>query len=186
MNCGLILKKVHRVIQLNQETWLKPYIIKTTKLRIEVRNDFEKDFFKLMSNSVFEKAMENVRKHRDIKLVTTDKRRNQLVSEPNYYTTKLFSKDVLAIEMKKKKVKMNTPVHLGLPILDISKTLMYQFWYDYIEPKYQNNAKLCYMDTDSFIIHIKTENFYKDFADDVFILKLKTFIKILQMMLKIR
>ena len=167
LNCGLILKKVHRVLQLNQETWLKPYIIKTTKLRIEVKNDFEKDFFKLMSNSVFEKAMENVRKHRDIKLVTTDKRRNQLVSEPNYYTTKLFSKDVLAIEMKKKKVKLNTPVHLGLPILDISKTLMYQFWYDYIKPKYQNNAKLCYMDTDSFIIHIKTENFYKDFADDV-------------------
>ena len=103
--------------------------------------------------------MGNVRKHRDIKLVTTDKRRNQLVSEPNYHTTKLFSGDLLAIEMKKTKVKMNKPVYLGLSILEISKTLMYEFWYDYIKPKYQNNAKLCYMDTDSFIIHIKTEDF---------------------------
>ena len=111
--------------------------------------------------------MGNVRKHRDIKLVTTDKRRNQLVSEPNYHTTKLFSGDLLAIEMKKTKVKMNKPVYLGLSILEISKTLMYEFWYDYIKPKYQNNAKLCYMDTDSFIIHIKTEDFYKDIADDV-------------------
>ena len=126
-----------------------------------------KDFFKLMNNSVFGKTMENVRKHRDIKLVTTDKRRNQLVSEPNYHTTKWFSEDLLAIEMKKIKVKMNKPVYLGLSILEISKTLTYKFWYEYIKTKYQNNAKLCYMDTGSFIIHIKTEDFYKHIADDV-------------------
>ena len=111
--------------------------------------------------------MENVRKHRDIKLVTTDKRRNQLVSEPNYHTTKYFSENLLAIEMKKTKVKMNKPVYLGMSILDISKTLMYEFWYDYIKPKYQDRAKLCYMDTDSFVIHIKTEDFYEDIAGDV-------------------
>ena len=110
--------------------------------------------------------MENVRKHRDIKLVTTDKRRNQLVSEPNYHTTKYFSENLLAIEMKKTKVKMNKPVYLGMSILDISKTLMYEFWYDYIKPKYEDAAKLCYMDTDSFIIHIKTEDFYEDIAND--------------------
>ena len=138
-----------------------------TKLRTEAKNDFEKDFFKLMNNSVFGKTMENVRKHRDIKLVTTDKRRNQLVSEPNYHATKWFSEDLLGIEMEKIKVKFNKPVYLGLSILEISKTLMYEFWYDYFKPKYQNNAKLCYMDTDSFIIHIKTEDFYKDIADDV-------------------
>ena len=138
-----------------------------TKLRPEVKNDLEKDFLKLMNNSVFGKTMENVRIHRDIKLVTTDKRRNQLVSEPNYHTKILFSEDLLAIEMKKTKVKMNKPAYLGLSILEISKTLMYEFWYDYFKPKYQNNAKLCYMDTDSFIIHIKTEDFYKDIADDV-------------------
>ena len=164
---GLILKKVHRVIKFNQEAWLKSYIDMNTKLRIEAKNEFEKDFFKLMNNAVFGKTMENVRKHRDIKLVTTDKRRNQLASEPNYHTTKYFSENLMAIEMKKTKVKMNKPIYLGMSILDISKTLMYEFWYDYIKPKYQDKAKLCYMDTDSFAIHIKTEDIYEDIANDV-------------------
>ena len=92
-NHGLIFKKVHRVIQFNQEAWLKPYIEMNTKLRTEAKNDFDKDFLKIMNNSVFGKTMENVRKHRDIKLVTTDKRRNQLVSERNYHTPKCFSED---------------------------------------------------------------------------------------------
>ena len=138
-----------------------------TELRKQAKNDFEKDFFKLMNNSIVGKTMENVRKHRDIKLVTTDKRRNQLVSEPNYHKTKWFSENLLAIEMKKIKAKMNKPVYPGLSILEISKTLMYEFRYDYIKPKYQNNAKLCYMDTESFIINIKTEDFYDDIANDV-------------------
>ena len=138
-----------------------------TKLRKEAKNEFEKDFFKLMNNSVFGKTMENVRKHRDIKLVTTDKKRSKLVSEPNYHTTKRFSENLLAIEMKKTKVKMNKPVYLGMSILDISKTLMYKFWYDYIKPKYEDRAKLCYTDTDSFIIHIITEDFFVDISDDV-------------------
>ena len=106
-----------------------------TKLRKEAKNEFEKDFFKLMNNSVFGKTMENVRKHRDIKLVTTEEKRSKLVSEPNYHTTKYFSENLLAIEMKKTKVKMNKPVYLGMSIVDISKTLMYKFRYDYIKPK---------------------------------------------------
>ena len=162
-----MLKKVHRGIQFNQEAWLKEYIEMNTELRKQAQNDFEKDFFKLMNNSVFGKTMENVRKHRDIKLVTKDKRRNQLVSEPNYHATKWFSENLLAIEMKKIKVKMNKPVYLDLSILEISKTLMYEFWYDYIKSKYQDNAKLYYMDTDSFIINTKTEDFYEDITDDV-------------------
>ena len=120
-----------------------------TKLRTDAKNDFEKDFFKLMNNAVFGKTMENVRKHRDIKLVTTDKRRNQLASETNYHTTKYFSENLITIEMKKTKSKMNKPIYLGMSILDISKTLMYEFWYDYIKPKYRDRAKLHYMDTDS-------------------------------------
>ena len=163
LNHGLILKKVHRVIQFNQKAWLKPYIDMNTKLRKEAKNEFEKDFFKLMNNAVFGKTMENVRKHRDIKLVTTDKRRNQLVSEPNYHTPKYFSENLMAIEMKKAKVKMNKPIYLGMSILDISKTLMYRFWYDYIKPKYQDKAKLCYKDTDCNVIYIKTDNFDKWF-----------------------
>ena len=106
-----------------------------TKLRKEAKNDFEKDFFKLMNNSVFGKTMENVRKHRDIKLVTTDKRRNQLILEANYHAIKGFSENLVGIEMKKTKVKMNKPVYIGLSILEISKTLIYEFLYDCIKPK---------------------------------------------------
>ena len=106
--------------------------------------------------------MENIRKHRDINLVTTDKKRSKLVSEPNYHTINLISEDLSIIEMKKTKVKMNKPIYLGLPILEINKTLMYEFWYDYMKPKYANNVKLCYMDMDSFIMNIKTNDFYKD------------------------
>ena len=120
-------KKVHKVIQFNQKAWWKPYIDMNTKLRTDAKNDFEKDFFKLMNNAVFGKTMGNVRKHSDIKLVTTDKRRNQLASEPNYHTTIYFSENLMAIEMEKTKVKMNKLIYLGISILDISQTLMYEF-----------------------------------------------------------
>ena len=156
----MILKKVRKIIQFNQDAWLIEYIDMNTKLRKEAKNDFEKDFFKLMNNSVFLKTMENVRKYRYITLVTTDKRINLLVPKPNYHTTKWFSENLLAIEMKKVKVKMNNPVYLEFSILEISKTIMYEFWYDYMKPKYLDEAKLCYMDTGSFIINIKTEDVY--------------------------
>ena len=164
---GLKLKKIHRIIEFNQKAWLKPYIDMNTELRKLARNDFEKDLFKLMNNSIFGKTMENIRKHRDIKLVTMDKKRSKLVSEPNYHTINLISEYLSIIEMKKTKVKMNKPIYLGLSILEISKILMYEFWYDYMKPKYNDNVKLCYMDMDSFVMHIKTNDFYKDISDDV-------------------
>ena len=167
LNHRLVLRKVHRVIQSSQEIWLKPYIDMNTKLRKEAKNDFEKDFFNLINNSVFGKAMENVRKHRDVKLVTTDIEINKLVPEPNYYTTKDFSENLLAIEMKKAKVTMNKPAYLVMSILDITKALMYNFWYDYIKPKYEDRAKLCHTDTDSFIIQIITEDFFVVISADV-------------------
>ena len=163
---GMILKKVHRVIEFTQEVWLKPYKDMKSELSKLTKNDFEKDFLKLMINSVFGKTMENSRKHRDIKLVTTDKRRYQFLLEPNYHTTKYFLENLLAIEINKIKVKINRPLYLGLSILEINKTLMHGFLYDYIKPKHQDNVKLCYM-TDRFIIHIKTEHVYEDIADDV-------------------
>ena len=135
LNQGLILKKVHRVIQFNWKAWLKPYTDMNTEIRKEAKNDFKKDFFKLMNNFVFEETMENVRKHIDIKIVTTDKRRYQLASEPNYHTTKYFSKNLMVIEMEKTKVKMNKPIYLGMSILDISKTLTFEVSYYYIKPK---------------------------------------------------
>ena len=126
---------MHRVTEFRQEVWLKPYIDIKKKDKNEAKNDLEKDFFKLMNNSVFRKTMENVRNHRDIKLVTNNDRRNKLVSEPNYHTTTHFSEKLLATEMKKTNILMNKPIYLGQAILDISKTLMYEFWYDYIKPR---------------------------------------------------
>ena len=164
---GLKLKKVHRVIEFNQEAWLKKYIDMNTELRKKASNDFEKDFLKLMNNAVFSKTMENVRKHRDIKLVKTNHKRNKLVSEPNYDTMMLISENLSIIEMKKVKVKMKKPIYLGLSILEISKIIMYEFWYDYVKKKYGDMVKLCYMDTDSLIMNIKTKDFYKDIAQDV-------------------
>ena len=98
-----------------------------TKLRQKAKNNFEKDFFKLMNNAVFRKTMENVRKHRNIKLIATKRKRNYLVSQPNYHTTKFFTKNLLATEMRKTQILMNNPVYLGLSILDLSKTVMHEF-----------------------------------------------------------
>ena len=120
-----------------------------------------------MNNAVFGKAMENVRKNRDIKLVTTERRRNYLVIEPNYYTTKFFTKNLLAIKMKKTQITINKLVYLGLSILDLNKTVVYDFWYDYVKPKYAEKTKLWYMDRYSFIVHIKAKNIYKDISEDV-------------------
>ena len=167
LNHGLKFKKIHRIIEFNQEAWLKPYIDMNTELRKLARNDFEKDLFKLMNNLISGKTMENIRKHRDINLVTTDKKRSKLVSEPNYHTINLISEDLSIIELKKTKVKMNKPIYLGLSILEISKILMYEFLYDYMKQKYNDNVRLCYMDMDSFIMNIKTNDFYKDISNDV-------------------
>ena len=124
------MKKVHRLIKFNQKAWLKSYIDIKTDLRKKGKNDFEKDFFKLKNNAVFWKNMENVRKHGDIKLVTAEIRRSYLVSEPNYHTTKFFSENLLALEIKKQ-IFMNKSVYLGLSILDSGKILMDEFLYYY-------------------------------------------------------
>ena len=168
LNHRLVFKKVYKVIKFNQNAWLKPFIDMNTDLRKKTKNDFEKDSFKLMNNAVFGKTIENVRKHRDIKLVTTERRRNYLVSEPNYHTTKFFTEHLLAIELKKKpEILINKPDLLGPSLLELSKILIHEFWYDYVKAKYGKKAKLCYMDTDSFIAFIKTDDIHKDIAQDV-------------------
>ena len=118
-------------------------------------------YMEMLYNAVYE----NVRKHKDIKLVTTNDRRKRLVSQPNYHTSKHFSEDLMAIEMRKTSVLMNKPIYIGQTVLDFSKILMYDFWYGYLKPMYKNNISLCYMDTDSFIFHVKTDDFYKDISD---------------------
>ena len=120
-----------------------------------------------MNNAVFGKTMENVRKHRDIKLVKTDCKRNKLVSEPNYHTMKLITENLSKIEMKKVKVKMNKSIYLGLSILQISKIIIYEFWYDYMKKNYGDMVMLCYTDTKSLVVTIKKKDFYKDIAQDV-------------------
>ena len=126
-----------------------------------------KIFLKLINNSVFRETMENVRKHRDIKLVTTERRRNYLVSEPNSHNTKFLTENLLAIEMKKTQILMINLVYLGLLILELSKIIRYEFWYEYVKLKHCEKAKLCYIDTDSFIVYIKTDDIYKDIAENV-------------------
>ena len=122
-----------------------------------------------MNNAVFVKAMQNVRQYRDLKLVTTERTRNNLVSEPKCHNTKCFTKNLLAIEMKR--ILMNKPVYLGLLILDLSKTVMFELWYDQkyftlVKQKYGENEKLCYINTDRFIVHVKTDDIYKDILED--------------------
>ena len=161
-----MLKKVHRAISFRQ-AWLKPYIDKNTELRKNAKNDFEKYFFKLMDDAVFGKNMENVRNRRDVKLVVAEERRKKLVSKSNYDSCKQFSKSLMAIEMRKTEVLIDKSIAVGQAILDIIKTLMYEFCYDYLKPKYQDKVKLCYMDTDNFILQIQTDDFYKDIVGHV-------------------
>ena len=147
---------------------MKEYIDFNTKLRTAAANDFEKDFYKLMNNVVFGKTIENIRKHRNIKLVTNREAYLKAVMKPNFKSGVRFRPNLMGCEMGKTKVVMNKPVYLGQAILDLSKIVMYEFHYDYMKRKYNNDKlTLCYMDMDSLIYSIEMDDFYKDIADDV-------------------
>ena len=167
LNLGMELKKIHRGIKFIESDFLKPYIDMNTNLRTEAKNDFEKDFFKLMNNSVFGKTMENIRNRVNIKLVDAGEQFKKLAAKPNYESRKIFNENLVSVHMKKTSLTMNKPVYLGMSILDISKTLMFDFHYKYIKPKYYKEAKLLFTDTDSFLYEIQTEDFYKDISGDV-------------------
>ena len=165
---GLVLKKIHGAIEFKQSAWMREYIDFNTRLRTVAKNDFEKDFYKLMNNSVFGKTIENIREHRNIKLVNNEEEYLRNVMRPNFKSGTLLGSDLKGCEMGKIKVVMNKSVYLGQVILDISKTIMYEFHYDYMKPKYRDeDLTLYYMDTDSLIYSIKSEDFYKDIADDI-------------------
>ena len=167
LSLGLKLVKIHSGIKFKESPWLKKYIDLNTDLRTKAKNEFEKDFFKLMNNSVFGKTMGNIRNRVDIKLVTDKKKAEKLSAKPNFKHCNIFSKDLIAIHMKKISLKFDKPVYLGMCILDSSKTLMYDFHYNYIKKKYRDKAKLLFTDTDSLMYEIKTEDFYKDISGDV-------------------
>ena len=165
---GLVLERIHRAIEFNQYPWMKTYIDFNTKLRTAAANDFEKDFFKLMNNAVFGKTMENVRKHRNFKLITSEAQYLKTVMKPNFKSGVRFDENLMGCEMSHIKVVMNKPVYLGQAILDLSTIVMYEFHYDYMTQKYSSNRlQLCYMDTDSLVYRIQTEDFYEDISEDV-------------------
>ena len=166
LSLGLKLKKIHRVLEFNQSPWLKQYIDFNTQKRTHAKNSFEKDFFKLMNNSVFGKTMENIRKRVDVRLVTSKEKLLKLASKPTYVSTKIFNENLVAVHKIKETLTMNRPAYIGMCILDLSKTLMYDFHYNYIKHKYGNKAKLLFTDTDSLTYEIETKDAYKDFFKD--------------------
>ena len=167
LDMGLELKAVHRAISFEQSPWMEPYIRKNTELRKGAKNEFEKDFFKLMNNSVFGKTIENLRKRQSIKLVDSRKAALKEIKKPNFERATMFDKKLVALHMQKTEIYFNKPVYVGQAILDLSKTLMFNFHYNYIKPKYGTKAELLFTDTDSLMYQIQTEDFYKDIAADV-------------------
>jgi hypothetical protein len=164
---GLEVGKVHRVLKFDQKAWLKPYIDFNTEKRQKATNEFEKSFFKLMNNSCYGKTMENVKNRMVGEFVKTEKRMNKLVNKPTFKgNTVFYDEDYCFVEMHKKTVVLNKPLYAGFAILDISKTLMYDFHYNYIKAKYGDKAQLLFTDTDSLCYHIKTDDLYKEFFDD--------------------
>ena len=164
---GMVITNVHRGIRFEESAWLKNYIDLNTQLRTQATNDFEKDFFKLMNNSIFGKTMENIENRVDIRLVTSEKEAIWLGARPNYESRTIFDEKLIAVHMKKTTLFYDKPIYLGMCILDLSKTLMYDFHYNYIKNKYGDRAKLLFTDTDSLAYEIKTEDFYADIAADV-------------------
>ena len=166
LDLGLKLKKVHRVLEFDQSPWLKQYIDFNTQKRTHAKTSFEKDFFKLMNNSVFGKTMENIRKRVDVRLVTSKEKLLKLASKPTYMSSKIFNENLVAVHKIKETLTLNRPAYIGMCILDLSKTLMYDFHYNYIKQKYGNKAKLLFTDTDSLTYEIETKDAYKDFFKD--------------------
>ena len=166
LDLGLKINKVHRVLEFNQSPWLKEYISFNTIKRTQAKNAFEKDFFKLMNNSVFGKTMENIRKRVDVKLITDEKKLLKMVSKPTYVSSKIFNENLVALHKRKETLTLNRPSYVGMCILDLSKTLMYDFHYNYIKEKYGNKAKLLFTDTDSLTYEIETDDVYRDFWND--------------------
>ena len=166
LDLGLKVKKVHRALEFNQSPWLKQYIDFNTQKRTQAKNSFEKDFFKLMNNSVFGKTMENIRKRVDVRLITDEKKLLKMASKPTYVSSKIFNENLVAVHKIKETLTLNRPAYVGMCILDLSKTLMYDFHYNYIKEKYGNKARLLFTDTDSLTYEIEAEDVYQDFWND--------------------
>ena len=164
LDLGMKITRIHRGIKFVESEWMKPYIDMDTNLRANAKNNFDKDFFKLMNNSVFGKTMENIRNRVNVKLVNNKEKVLKLVAKPNYTGNNIIGENLISVHMKKTSLVMNKPVYLGACILDLSKTIMYDFHYNYIKPMYKDKAKLLITDTDSLMYEIETEDFFKDIS----------------------
>ena len=166
VSLGLKITKIHRAIWFQESAWLKEYIDLNTMLRTAAKNEFQKDFFKLMNNSIFGKTMESIENHVDIRLVTERNAAIELAAKPNYDRCTIFDENLIAVHMRRTKLVYNKPIYLGMCILDLSKTLMYEFHYNYMKKKFKE-VSLLMTDTDSGFYEIKTEDFYADISADV-------------------
>ncbi|KAF4529783.1 hypothetical protein B566_EDAN018051 [Ephemera danica] len=164
---GLIVTKIHKVLQFNQTAWLAPYIDLNTMMRTNAKNDFEKDFFKLMNNAVYGKTMENVRNRVNLEIVTEKPRLRKMIRSPFFQSRVIYNENLCAVRSQRKKVVMNKPIYVGMSILDISKVLMYEFHYDKMKPIFGDSLSLLYMDTDSYIYHITGQDFYRVMQDNL-------------------
>src|SRR2546426_4978768 len=166
VDAGLVLKKIHRVLEFEQKSWMKEYIDFNTEKRKLAKNDFEKNFFKLMNNSVFGKTMENVRKRKNFKLICDKTKFEKYVAKPTFLNGVIFNENLVGVHYVQEKLKLNKPIYVGFCILDISKTLMYDFHCNFIKNKYGDRARLLFTDTDSLCYEIETKNIYKDMYDN--------------------
>ena len=161
LSLGMKLTKVHRILEFNEKPWMEPYIMLNTEMRKKAKSAFEKDFYKLMNNSVFGKTMENLRKRVDIKIVKTDGTENEkirkIIAKPNFNRRVKFSDELSAIHVNKTKLTLNKPIYVGFSVLDLSKHLMYDWYYNTLKKKYGDNCTLLYTDTDSLLVDIKTK-----------------------------
>ena len=167
VSLGMRIKKVHRVLSFHQSPWLKEYIDFNTRQRTAAKNEFEKNFFKLMNNSMFGKTMENLRHRRNVDLVNNEKKLKKLAAQPTFKSFKIFHEHLTAVECAKAELTLNRPIYVGFCVLDLSKTLMYDFHYNYVKPKYPcDKSKLMFTDTDSLAYMIQTNDFYADMLTD--------------------
>ena len=166
LSLGLKLKKVNRVLEFDQSPWLRQHIDFNTQKRAGAKNAFEKDFFKLMNNGVYGKTCENLRKRVDVRLVTDQNKLSKLASKPTYINSKIFNENLVAVHKIKETLKLDRPAYIGMCILDLSKTLMYDFHYNYIKKRYNNKAKLLFTDTDSLCYEIETQDIYEELWQD--------------------
>ena len=165
LNLGLKLKCVHRAIEFKQRPWLREYIQFNTEQRKLARNDFEKNFFKLMNNSVFGKTIENLRNRTNIELVHTTKRFTKLMAKPLVESFERFNDNLVGVKLRKTVLKMNRPNYAGMVILDLAKLLMYDFYYNTLKVKYGNNLNLLFTDTDSLCVSVTTDDVYRDMLE---------------------